>query len=77
MGVTKMGNTVPRAGLEPTSLAFQASVLPLHHVGSLIYVAPCLRDQCRLLHSPPWDYKSFNTFNYTHTGNGLTYAYTG
>ena len=24
----KMGNTVPRAGIEPTSLAFQASVLP-------------------------------------------------
>ena len=29
----KMGNTVPRAGLKPTSLAFQASVISLHHVG--------------------------------------------
>ena len=33
VGVMKMGNTVPRVGLEPTSLAFWASVLPLHHVG--------------------------------------------
>ena len=33
MGVMKMGNTVPRAGLEP-------SVLPLHHVGSLISPRP-------------------------------------
>ena len=32
-GVMKLGNTVPRVGLEPTSLAFSASVLPLHHVG--------------------------------------------
>ena len=33
--VMKMGNTTPRAGLEPTPLAFQASASPLHHVGSL------------------------------------------
>ena len=33
MGEMKMGNSVPRAGIEPTSLAFWASVLPLHHVG--------------------------------------------
>ena len=31
-----MGNIVPRAGIEPTYLVFQASVLPLHHVGSLM-----------------------------------------
>ena len=31
VGVTKMGNTVPRVGLKPISLAFQASV-PLHDV---------------------------------------------
>ena len=55
MGVIKMGNTVPRGGLGPTSLAFRASGLPLHHIGSLIlplcyvYAAPCLRGQCRLL----------------------------
>ena len=36
VGVMKMGNIVPRAGLEPTSLVFQASVPPLHHVGSLM-----------------------------------------
>ena len=33
MGVIKMRNIVPRAGIEPTSLPFWASVLPLHHVG--------------------------------------------
>ena len=33
MGVTKMGNIVPRAGIGPTSLAFRASVLPLCHIG--------------------------------------------
>ena len=33
VGVMKMGNNVPRAGLEATSLAFWASVLELHHVG--------------------------------------------
>ena len=32
--VIKMGNIVPRAGTKPTSLAFQPSVLALHH-GSL------------------------------------------
>ena len=54
----KMGNTVPRVGLEPTSLAFWASVLPLHHTGSLmsplsprlpVDAAPCLRGHGRLL----------------------------
>ena len=33
MGVMKMGNIVPRVGLEPISLAFRTSVLPLHNVG--------------------------------------------
>ena len=69
----KIGNTVPRLGLEPTSLAFWASVLPLHHVGALmsplysclpVYVAPCLRGECRLLHSSLWKCKSFNAYNY-------------
>ena len=57
VGETNMGNTVPRAGLEPTSLAFLASVLPLHQLGSLMsplyphlpaYAAHCLRGQCSL-----------------------------
>ena len=48
-----MGNIVPGAGLEPTSLAFPASVLPLRYVGSLmsplyprlpVYAAPCSAD---------------------------------
>ena len=42
----KMGNIVPRVGLEPASLAFRASVLPLHHVGfpdgSTIPLPTCL-----------------------------------
>ena len=58
----EQGNSVPRAGIEPTSLAFQANMLPLHHVGSLmsplyphppVYAAPYLRSQCRLLHLSP------------------------
>ena len=56
MGEMKMGNIVPIVGIEPTSLALQASVLPLHHAGSLmsslyqrlpVYAAPCPRGQCR------------------------------
>ena len=58
VGVMKIGNIVPRAGLEPTSLAFWASVLPLHHVGSLtsplyprphVYAVHYPRGQCGLL----------------------------
>ena len=58
MGVMKMGNIVPRAGFKPTSLAFRASVLTLHHVGSLtsllywyppVDAAPCLIGPCRLV----------------------------
>ena len=84
MGVTKMGNIVPRAGFELTSLAFWTSVLPLHHTGSLIspiyprlpiYAAPCLRDQCRLLHSFPFNCKSFNAYNYIYSGNDLLCTY--
>ena len=72
-GVMKMGNTMPRAGLKPTSLAFRASVLPLHHVGSLmsqlypwlpVYAALCLRGKCGLLQSSPWNCKSINAYNY-------------
>ena len=37
VGVTKMINTVPRAGVKPTSLVFRTSALPLHHIGSLIW----------------------------------------
>ena len=33
VGGTTMGNIVHRAGFEPTSLAFRASVLPLYYVG--------------------------------------------
>ena len=58
MGMMKMGNIMPRVGFKPTSLAFKASVLTLHHIGSLmlplyphltVYAAHCLRGQCRLL----------------------------
>ena len=63
VGVMKMGNTAPRLGREATSLAFRASVLPFHHVGTLTellysrppaYAAPCLRGQCRLEHCHSW-----------------------
>ena len=33
VGVTKFRNIVPRAGIGSISLAFWASVLPLHHIG--------------------------------------------
>ena len=58
MGMRKMENIVPRVGIEPTSLAFQLSVQPLHHIGFSdvttiprlpVYASPCLRDQYRLL----------------------------
>ena len=64
MGTLKMGNIVLRAGLELTWLPFWTSVVPLHHIGSMmspryphstVYAASCLRDQFRLLHSPPWN----------------------
>ena len=35
-GVMKLGNIVPRAGLEPTSLVLRSRVLPLQHIGSLM-----------------------------------------
>ena len=72
MGVTKMGYIVPRVGIEPISLAFHASVLPLHHIGSLmsplcprlpVYAVPCLRGQCRLLEYNKLDVTFFPTLN--------------
>ena len=68
-----MGNTVPRAGLEPKSLAFRTRVLPLHYVGYMmsplcpcppVCVVPCLRGQCRILDVYPWNCKSFIAYNY-------------
>ena len=71
-----MGNTVPRAGIKPTSLVLWDSVLPLHHIGPLlsppVYAAPCLRGQYKLLHLSSWNCKSFNASKYIHTDNGLT-----
>ena len=60
-------NIASRMGIEPTSVAFRVSVLPLHHLGSLLsrpypclpdYEAPGLRGQCRLLQ---WDYSRPST----------------
>ena len=57
--VTKMGNTVSIAELEPTFLSVQTSVLAIHHINYLmsplypclpVYTAPCLKGQCRLLY---------------------------
>ena len=71
VGVMKMGNIVPREGIEPTSLAFRASVLtitthrlPWCHYYTHAYLSMyplCLRGQCRLLHSSLWNCKPFNT----------------
>ena len=36
MDVIKMGKFVPGVRIKPTSLAFRASVLPFHHIGSLM-----------------------------------------
>ena len=58
----KLGNIVPTAGIEPVSLAIQASMLVITsprppdvtNVSTTtsvpVYAAPCLRGQCRLLH---------------------------
>ena len=63
--VMKMGNTVSIAELEPTFLSVQASVLAICHISSLmsplfpclpVYTIPCLKGQCRLLYSSPWNY---------------------
>ena len=86
MGEMKMGNIVSKVGSESTSLASQASVLPLCHVDSLmsalcpclpVYAASCLRGQCRLIHSSHCNYKSFTSYDYIHRGSGLIYTYTG
>ena len=73
---------VPRAEIEPTSLTFQASALPLHHVGFLmsqlcpllpVYVAVYLRGQCNYYtYSPGIVSLLMLTINYIHTGNNLT-----
>ena len=44
VSVIKMVNIVPILGIEPTFLAFRASVLPLHHLGFLkSKLYPCQR----------------------------------
>ena len=78
-----MGNITPRMGIEPTSLAVRASVLRLHHVGSLmsplcpcltVYAAPYLGGQCSLLHSPPSNCKPLKTYNYVQAVTSHTYT---
>ena len=46
VGVMKMGNTVPGAGLESTSLAFWASVLP--------FITPCRLPDVTNIPMPSW-----------------------
>ena len=55
-GDEEIGNSMPRAGIKPTLLEFQANVLTNtpHRFPDITtlphaYVAPCLRGQCRLL----------------------------
>ena len=81
----KMGNSVSSLGIEPSSLAFWASMLTISlsrfpdvtSIPTSIYAVPCLRSKCRLLHSFPRNCKSFNAYKYTNTGNGLICTYTG
>ena len=72
--VKKMWNIVPRVGIEPTCLAFRASLLPLHHIRSVVsplsprlpvYAAPCLRGQRRLLvvHYITWISRNMQVFS--------------
>ena len=85
VGVKKMGNIVPRAGIEPIYLACWSSVLPLHHTGSLMspLYLPYLSKHL-LASDVIGDYYTcspgivilFNAYNYRHTGNDLTYRYT-
>ena len=81
----KVGKVVHRAGIEPTLLTFWVSVLPLHHVGSLmsplypqqpVYADPCLIGQCRQLNSSPRNWKYFIVYNNIHTGNDFTFIHT-
>ena len=88
VGVMKMRNTVPRVGLKSTSLAFRASVLPLHHIGipdvitipmptSLCGSLPQRSVQTTTLAPTPLNCKYFSAYNYIPRDNGLTYKYTG
>ena len=36
IGVMKIGNILPNVGIEPISMPFWASVVLLHHIGSLM-----------------------------------------
>ena len=36
VGVMKTGNIVPTVEMQPTSLTFRASMLPLQHIGSMM-----------------------------------------
>ena len=63
-GVMEMENIAPRAGSQFVSLAFRASVvtnlvslMSPHYLHLPVFVAPCLRGQCRLLQlpSPSWN----------------------
>ena len=84
MGVMRMGNIVPRAGIEPTSLAFQVSVLtitlprlhdvtmlPMPSMGSLLKSS--VQTTTTLV---PLATVSLIMLTITYTGNGLTYTYT-
>ena len=74
VGVRKMGNTVPRARLKPTSLAFRASVSQLHHVGfpdvttiPHAYLSILTSEVSADHYTRPPGSKSFNAYNYIYT----------
>ena len=78
MGVLKVGNTVPRAEIEPTSLAFRVSVLPIHHIG---YLMSSIRPHSSLPEKSvqtttltPCNCKPFNTYNYIQAVTSYTHT---
>ena len=89
VGVLKMGNIGPRAGIANTAHVFLASVLAItpprlpdpdpSTLSALTSVCSSLpeRGQWRQLHMSPLNCKSFNTYNYIHTGSDRTNTYTG
>ena len=64
----KMGNIVPSAGIEPTSLAFWTNVQPLHPTVTTMPTPTCLCSSLPQVCAdyyihPPWNCKSFNAYN--------------
>ena len=83
VGVMKMGNIVPRAGIEPTSLAFQVSVLIIiprrlpccnHYTHAYLSMWCVASEVNAVYYTHPSGIISLYlviAYNYIHTGNGI------